>query len=158
MSVDPEFQSLEEKVGSTTLNTNGARDHVPEVERQIQVIKGQMRAHHAKIPFHSFTRRITIELDKHVVMFPNSFPPNSGLSKTYSPCTIMTGKALDWKKICKLHSGAYAQVHEDRNVTNKLEERTQGAICPGPTGNLQGTYNFFCYDLVIKSPADNSQK
>ena len=38
---------------------------------------------------------------------------------------------------------AYAQVHEDRNVTNTLEERTQGAICLGPTGNLQGTYNFF---------------
>ena len=55
----------------------------------------------------------------------------------------MTGKTLDWKKSCKLHFDAYAQVHEDRNVTNTLEERTQGAICLGPTGNLQGTYNFF---------------
>ena len=44
---------------------------------------------------------------------------------------------------CKLHFGAYAQVHKDRNVTNTLEERTQGAISLGPTGNLQGTYNFF---------------
>ena len=55
----------------------------------------------------------------------------------------MTGKYLDWKKSCKLHFGAYAQVHEDRNVTNTLEERAQGAICLGPTGNQQGTYNFF---------------
>ena len=55
----------------------------------------------------------------------------------------MTGKALDWKKICKLHFGAYTQVHEDRNVTNTLEERTQGAICIGPTGNIQGNYNLF---------------
>ena len=55
----------------------------------------------------------------------------------------MTGKKLDWKKSCKLHFGAYAQVREDRNVTNTLEERTQGAIYLGPTGNLQGTYNFF---------------
>ena len=31
MFVDPEFKSLEEKVVSTTLNTNGARDHVLEV-------------------------------------------------------------------------------------------------------------------------------
>ena len=36
----------------------------------------------------------------------------------------MTGKALDWKKICKLHFGADAQVHENRNVTNTLDERT----------------------------------
>ena len=40
----------------------------------------------------------------------------------------MTGKSLDWEKICKLHFGAYTQVHKDRNVTNPLEERTQGEI------------------------------
>ena len=55
----------------------------------------------------------------------------------------MTGKTIDWKKSCKLHFGAYAQVHEDRNVTNMIEERTQEAIRLGPTGNLQVTYIFF---------------
>ena len=86
---------------------------------------------------------MTIELAKHAVMFLNAFPPKSGIPKTYSSCTIMTGKSLDLKKSFKLHSGANAQVHEDRNVTNTLEERTQGAIFLGPTGNLQGTYNIF---------------
>ena len=43
----------------------------------------------------------------------------------------------------KIHFGVYAQVYDDRNVTNTLEDRTQGEICLGPTGNLQGTYNFF---------------
>ena len=61
-----------------------------------------------------------IELAKHVMMLLKAFYPKSGLSKTYSPRTIMTGKALDWKKICKLQFGAYAQVHEDRNLTNTL--------------------------------------
>ena len=84
MFVDPEFESLEEKVVSTTLNTTGACDHVPEVERQIQVIKKQMRAHHANLPFPKFTSRMTIDLSKHAVMFPNVFPPMSGLSNTYS--------------------------------------------------------------------------
>ena len=55
----------------------------------------------------------------------------------------MTGNALDWKKGCKLHFGEYAQVHKERNVTNTLDERTQGVICLGPTGNLQGTYHLF---------------
>ena len=82
---------------------------------------------------------MTIELDKHVMMFLNAFPPNSGLSKTYIPRTIMTGKSFDWKKSCKLHFGAYTQVHEERNVNDTLEERTQGEICLGPTSNLQGT-------------------
>ena len=143
MFVDPEFKSLEEKVVSTTLNPTGARDHVPEVERQIQVIKERMQSHHANLPFPSFTRCMTIKLTKHVALFLNTFTSNSGLPKTYIPCTIMTGKALDWKKTCKLHFGAYAQVHEDRKVSITLEERTQGTICLGPTGNLKGTYNFF---------------
>ena len=143
MFVDPEFKSLEEKLVSTTLNTTGLRYQVPEIESQIQVIKERMRAHHANLPLPSFTRRMTIELAKHVMMFLNAFPPNSGLSKTYSPHAIMTGKALDWKKSCELHFGEYTQVHEDRNVTNTLEERTPGEICLGPTSKLQGRYNFF---------------
>ena len=47
MLVDPELQFLKEKVVSTTLNKNGVCEHVPEVERQVQVIKERMRAHHA---------------------------------------------------------------------------------------------------------------
>ena len=95
MFIDPKFQFLEEKVVSTTLNTIGERDHFPEVEIQIQVIKERLRAHHSNLPFLSFTRRMTIELAKHVLMFLNAFPPHSGLSKTYITRTIMTVKALD---------------------------------------------------------------
>ena len=62
-----------------------------------------MQAHHTNIPFLSFKRRMTIELAKHIVMLLNAFHPKSVLSKTYSPDTIMTGKALDWKKSYKLH-------------------------------------------------------
>ena len=72
MFIDPEFQSLEEKVVSTTLNTTRACGHVPQVEIQIQVIKEQMRAHHANLPFPSFTRHMTIDLAKHVVVFLNT--------------------------------------------------------------------------------------
>ena len=143
---------------STTLKKTGARDHVPEVERQIQVIKERMQAHHTNLPLPRFTRLMTIELAKHVVMSLNTFPRKSGLSKTYSQRTIMAVKALDWNKSCKLHFGAYAKVHKDSNVTNTLEERIQGAICLGPTGNLQGTYNCFRYALVKYLPADNSQR
>ena len=38
-----------------------------------------MRAHHANLPFPSFTRHMKIELDKNVVMFLNAFPPKSVL-------------------------------------------------------------------------------
>ena len=95
-----------------------------------------MRAHPANLHFPSFTRRITIELDKNVVMLLNSLPHKSGMSKTYIPHSNMTVKYLDWKKSCKLHFGEYSQVHKYRNIINMLEERTQGKICLGPTGNI----------------------
>ena len=101
-----------------------------------------MQAHQANLPFPRFTRYMNIDLSKHVVVFLNAIPPKSGLLKTYSPRIIIKYKYLDWEKSCKLHFGAYTQVHEDRNVTNTLEERKQGDICLGPTGNLQGTYTY----------------
>ena len=61
-------------------------------------------------------------------MFLNYFPPKTRLLESYIPRTIMKGKYLDLNKICKLHFGAYAQVHKDRNITNTLEEIIQGAI------------------------------
>ena len=128
MFVDPESKSLEEKLVRNTLNTTEAHDHVPKVEIQIHVIKERMLSQHSNLPFPSFTRCMTIELAKNVVMFLNGFPHKSGLSKTYSPRTITTGKSLNWKKISKLHFGAYSQLHEYRNVTNTLEERTHTVI------------------------------
>ena len=69
-----------------------------------------MRAHHTNLTVSRFTRQMEIELAKHVAVLLNTFPPKSGMSKTSIPQTIMTGKALDWKKICKIHFEAYAQM------------------------------------------------
>ena len=69
-------------------------------------------------------------------MIINAFPPKSVLSCTYSPCTIMTGKQLDFKKHSRCPCGAYVQVHNDRNVTDQMVGRNQGAIFLGPTKNL----------------------
>jgi hypothetical protein len=77
-----------------------------------------------------------------VVLWINAVPPSSGVSKIFSPRTIMTGTALDFNKHFQIPFGAYAEVHEDRNITNTMSERTQPAICLGPTANLQGSYKF----------------
>ena len=75
-------------------------------------------------------------------MMINDFPLNIGLSRTYSTCTITTGKKLDFKKQLWCPFGAYVQSHDDRKVTNQMVDRSQGAICLGSTVNLQGSYEF----------------
>ena len=88
------------------------------------------------------TSQMITELEKYVVMMIKTFPQKRCISRTYSPHIIMTGKKLDFNKQCLCPFGAYLQAHNYRNITNKMIELTQGAICLGPTGNLQGTYAF----------------
>ena len=54
----------------------------------------------------------------------------------------MTGETLDYRKHLSLQLGGYYQVHEDDAPRNSQAARTQGGICLGPSGNLQGGYRF----------------
>jgi hypothetical protein len=74
------------------------------------------------------------------VFWLNAFPSDQGISNSMSPWTIMTGKAIDFVKHCKIMFGTYAQVHEEHD--NSLLARTTGAIALRPTGNNQGGYYF----------------
>jgi hypothetical protein len=124
------------------LNTTTASEHVPDIERHIRIIKEWARALRSTLPFKLIPGRMIIEMMAHVVLWLNAFPPASGVSTTYSPRTIMTGTALDFEKHCQLPFGAYSKVHEDRDKTNTMHERTQAAICLGPTANFQGSSKF----------------
>jgi hypothetical protein len=129
------------------LNTTAASENVPDVERQIRVLKERARALRSTLPFKIIPGRMIIEMLANVVLWINVFPPSSGVSKTFSPRTIMTGTALNFNKHCQIPFEAYAEVHEDNNITNTMTERTQPAICLGPTANFQGSYKF----LLLKT-------
>jgi hypothetical protein len=55
---------------------------------------------------------------------------------------IFGEQKLNYKTLCRIPFGAYAQVHDDQSITNMMESRTTGAISLGGTGNIQGTYKF----------------
>ena len=82
MYMDPEFNCVDKSIVGTDLNTTAARDHVPEIERQIQVVKERMKSFHGGLLYDHMTIRMIIELGKYVVMMINDFPPNSCLSRT----------------------------------------------------------------------------
>ena len=79
------------------------------------------------------TRRMIIELCKYEVMMINTLSSKRGLPRTYSPCTIMMGKQLDFKNQYRCPFGAYIQAHDDNNTTNLMFDRTQDAICLSQT-------------------------
>ena len=142
--MDNEFSHMEEdfKDLGLQLQTVAADAHVPKIERQIRVIKERVRATRHTLPFKVLPLLMLVELVYHSVMWLNAFPPKGGVSEILSPRTIITGMTLDAKKHCQLPFGTYVQAHVSAHPTNTPAERTVGAICLGPKGNLSGTYKF----------------
>jgi hypothetical protein len=93
---------------------------------------------------------MTIHIVLNVVKLLNFFPTKGGVSDTLSPKTIMSGETLYYKNHLSLHIGQYCQVHEEYNPHNSHITRTKGAISLGPSGNLQGGFNFMALNTGNK--------
>ena len=147
---DGEFEPLKGELGSTDLNAAAAAEHVSEVERKLRLIKERFRALRSTLPYKLLPGRIIVEGINFCVKWLNAFPTKTGVSKVFSPRTIMTGTTLDYDKHCKIPFGTYCQVFQDNHPSNTDKERTVPAICLGPTGNLQGSYLYFSLETRKK--------
>jgi len=142
--MDNEFEKLTNLVLIIQINTTAAKEHVPEIERRIRLIKERGRGVLNILPFKKLPRLILIELIYHVVLWLNAFPlKNSGVSANLSPRELVIRHMYDFKKHCRAQFGSYCEVHDEPVPTNSMTSRTTPAIVLGPTGNLQGTYKFF---------------
>jgi hypothetical protein len=75
-------------------------------------------------------------------------------NQVYSSKDLIFGQQkLDYKSICQIPFGAYAQVHDDPDITNTMESQTTLAISLGTTGNIQGTHKFLSLkigDVIVR--------
>jgi hypothetical protein len=141
--MDNEFEKLRNLVPVLAVNTTAAKEHVPEVERRIRLIKEHGRGILNTLPFKKMTQIMLIELIYHVVLWLNAFPTKSGVSETLLPCEIVMRHKLNFTKHCKAQFGSYCEAHDEPVPTNTMVTRSTPATVLGPTGNLQGTYKFF---------------
>jgi hypothetical protein len=74
------------------------------------------------------------------VKWLNTFPPKGGLTTTYSPRTIITGRNIDYKRHCKIPFGSYVQAVTENAPTNTPRERTIDAIFLRALDNIQGGF------------------
>ena len=123
-------------------NPTSANEHVPEVERQIRIVKERVSGLYNTLPYETIPKIMMEHLVYYVVGWLNNFPVKSGISKILSPRTLITGVQLDHNKHCLLEFGEYVQVHEENSPTNSMEPRATGAIALGSTYTLQGGYKF----------------
>jgi hypothetical protein len=140
--IDIEFDKLRNLLAHVALNTTGAREHAGKIEQKIRVIKERARGTINTLPYKKLPRLMVIELLHFCVMWMNSFLVRSGVSDKWSPRELVSRHKLDAKLHCRTPFGSYCEVHVDPEITNTMDPRTKWVVCLGPTGNLQGSYNF----------------
>jgi hypothetical protein len=141
--MDNEFKKLRNLVPILIMNTKTAKEHVPEVEQQIRLIKKRGRGVLNTLLFKKMPQVILIKLIYHVVLWLKAFPTKTGMSAMLSLCEILYRHKLDFAKHCKAQFGMYCEAHNEPVRTNMMVTRLAPAIVLGPSGNLQGTYKFF---------------
>ena len=124
------------------LNSSSANEHVPEVERNIRLIKERVRAAMADLPYKILPNLMKKALLKLQVQWLNMIPRANGISKILSPRTIIHGTTPDFNVHCKIPFGSYCHVNDEPAPSNTTTPRTQGAIAMNNDGNIQGGYNF----------------
>ena len=87
---DPEFEVL--RPWFPCLDTCGANDHIPDIERFICTVKDRSRSTYRMLPFKYIPRIVLIQLVKNVIFWLNSFPARDDVSTTMFPRCIMTGQ------------------------------------------------------------------
>ena len=135
---DSEFEPI--RPSFPFLETAGADDHIPTIERYIRTIKDRARSAWHSMPFHYTPKLLIIHLVQNAVFWLNAFPAPNGISSQHSPRYIMTGRSIDSKLHARLQFGEYVQMHEEHS--NDMNARTTGGICMGPTGSSNGSHKF----------------
>ena len=140
---DPEFLCIQEnleKEPPLKVTIVPSRAHLPVLDRMIRTIKERYRALFHRLPYSMWPKLMIIHAVTNAVKWLNTFPPKGGISTTYSPRTIITGRQIDFKNHCTISFGSYVQAVADNDPTNTPRERTIDAVFLRALDNVQGGY------------------
>ncbi len=131
--MDNEFEKVRVLILILVVNTTAAKEHMPEVERRIRLIKEGGRGILNTLLMKKMPQIILIELIYYVVLWLNAFQTKSGVSKMLLPRKIVYRHKLDFTKHCKTQFGTYCKAHDEPTPTNTMVTCLTPAIVFGPT-------------------------
>lgn len=138
---DNKFEKLETDLLPVQLRICGVDEHVPEIERSVQIQKNENRAVCFAMPYKCIPRLMVREIVKQGEEFLNAFGTKDSISDGLSPRNIFDNLPhVDYNDL-KYELGQYVQLHVTEKLTNTMKSRTIGAIVLGPQ-RIQGQYNY----------------
>ncbi|MGB0424073.1 MAG: hypothetical protein ACPGED_07120, partial [Flavobacteriales bacterium] len=143
IKADGQFECLEESLRPTHLYVSAAGEHVPEIERSVQTIEGDVRSMHQGLPFQTYPKLMLRMMVRQAVRLRNLFPSSTtSVHSTLGPSSIMTGPPMPDASYFSLEFGEYVQTHDHPAITNQIHPlRSTGAIALGPA-NHNGGWHF----------------
>ncbi|GFH55457.1 hypothetical protein CTEN210_11933 [Chaetoceros tenuissimus] len=139
---DNEFDCIRMDTMPTHLETVGANEHVPEVERSIRYIKECTRACLHDLPYTKISKQMTIGIIKTITKYCNAFYGADNVGDKLSPRNIVLGLPdLSFKRICQMRTCMPAMVTVRRKKTNTMSTRAVEAIALSPQ-NDHGAWYF----------------
>ena len=95
------------------MNLTRSNEHVPEIERQIRVVKYRARCVRHRIPFNRIPRLLLFHILFVSVKILNFLPTKRGVSTAHIPKTILYGGTFHYKRHLALNIVQYCQFHEE---------------------------------------------
>ena len=92
------------------MNTSSLSENVPEIERQICVIKDIERSYHHNIKFKHAHKVILVAMLINFSMLIKNFPSKGGVYKSVIHHTILAGVKFDYDKNCQIQLGHYTKI------------------------------------------------
>ena len=109
---DNEFRTLTKQLvdkWDVAMNFSLPGAHVPDIERANRTLQERFRVNLYRLPFKLIPRTMIKYLALRVTRHGNYFPAQTGISRHYSPHTIVSGKQVDFKKEFNHSFGDYVQ-------------------------------------------------
>ena len=105
--MDKEFEKIRDKLAIFEVNTTAAREHVPEIERQICLSKEHNRCTKSDFPFDPIPRLVIIYVVYTCVMWISAIPCTAGAVQGIPPHKIVTGRKVRYKRNYQACMGGY---------------------------------------------------
>ena len=127
------------------VNINAAREYVPDIERQILLIKERVRCTTSDFPFNPIPRLVITHVVNTCFMWINAITCKSGELQGIYPRKLVIGRTVSYKRECWACIEDYVEASTYAIVTNDNTPRTHSCIALVRSGNLQGSVK--CFDI-----------
>ena len=137
------FEKISDKMALVEVDITATREHIPTIEYQIRTVKEHTRCATCDFPFDPIPKMVIIHLVYTICMWLNVSLLKLGVTGGLSPCELVTGRKVNYRRDCRDNFRAYLQASTDVVITNDWTPHSNCCISLVPSRNHQNLLKYF---------------